>query len=154
MGFSGTYLYDGRRWMSQERGQRPEVAEPWLMVDVHDSDFTAITYCPAGPGNGVAYLGRAPRGTLKGDKTWTAADIEREAGGLVSWWARIHGSVDETGLEAKKRQIAEYLSGDGGSAEVKPGDGGQRDAAELFAELKTSRFLVALDLPVPDELVS
>ncbi|MEV4458369.1 hypothetical protein [Microbispora sp. NPDC049633] len=61
MGFFGTYLYDGSRWLEHEADQHPDFAEPWLMVSIHDSDITTVVYRPAGPGSGVAYLGLTPR---------------------------------------------------------------------------------------------
>ncbi|RSM88717.1 hypothetical protein DMH04_08860 [Kibdelosporangium aridum] len=141
MGFSGAYLYDGTQWTRQQSGQLPDIAEPWLMVDVHDSAYTTITYRPTGSGSGVAYLGRAPRGA------------DQAADGLVEWWARTHEAAGPSEFDSKKEQIAAYLSTVDNSATVKPGDGGQPDPAETYAELKTARFLVALGLPVPDELV-
>jgi hypothetical protein len=146
MGISGAYVYSGGQWTSQERGQRPDVAEPWLMVDVHDSDFTTVTYSPAEPGNDVACLGDTPQART------SRADAERAAEGLARWWAGLHEVGDEE-FDAKRRQIEAYLVVDPGSDEPKPGDGGEKDPAETHAELKTSRFLVALDLPVPDPLI-
>jgi hypothetical protein len=141
VGFSGTYVYSGGQWTTQERGQQPEPAEPWLMVDVVDSDFTTVTYRPAEPGTGVTYLGHGPH-----------TDVEREAEGLARWWARPREPSDDE-FDAKRRQIAAYLAVDPRSAGPKPGDGGETDPAEVSAELKTTRFLVALDLPVPDALI-
>jgi hypothetical protein len=149
MGFSGAYVYSGGQWTSLERRQRSEFAEPWLMVDVHDSDFTTVTYSPAEPGTGVVYLGQAPNSP---QATTSQADAERAAEGLARWWAGLHETDDEE-FDAKRRQIAAYLARDPSSDQPKPGDGGERDPAEIFAELKTTRFLVALDLPVPEALI-
>jgi hypothetical protein len=148
MGFSGTYVYSDGKWTPQEPGQRPEVVEPWLMVDVRDSDFTTVTYSPAEPGTGIARLGRAP-----GEGEMSQGDIERAAGGLANWWARLRGVSGGEEVDAKRQQIAAYLGVDPGADQPKTGDGGVQDPAEVFAELKTTRFLVALDLPVPSELV-
>jgi hypothetical protein len=147
MGFSGAYVYSGGQWTPQEPGQRPDAAEPWLMMDVHDSDFTTVTYHPAEPGADVVYLGRPPHSAQ------AQADTERAAEGLARWWGRLHQTADDGEFDAKRRQIAAYLMVDPGSGEPKPGDGGEKDPAETFAELKTTRFLVALDLPVPEPLI-
>jgi hypothetical protein len=148
MGFSGTYVYSDGTWTAQERGQRPEVAEPWLMVEVHDSDYTTVTHSPAEPGTGAVRLGRTP-----GEDETSQVDIERAAAGLATWWAGLRGSGGEEETAAKRRQIAAYLAADPGADEPKAGDGGEQDPAEAFAELKTTRFLVALDLPVPGGLI-
>lgn len=145
MGFFRAYLYNGTQWTRQQSGQLPDIDEPWLMVDVHDSAYTTITYRPTGSGSGVAYLGRAPHST--------AESADQEADGLVEWWARAHETSVPSGFDSKKQQIAAYLSSVDNPTTVKPGDGGQPDPAETYAELKTARFLVALGVPVPDELV-
>jgi hypothetical protein len=54
MGFFGAYLFDGNRWTLHQPDQLPAVAEPWLMIDIHDSDITTVVYRPAGRGSGVA----------------------------------------------------------------------------------------------------
>ena len=58
MGFSGGYIFDGQAWLEFEPspGTAPEVASPWLKVVIFDSDLADISYHPAGPGTGVAYL--------------------------------------------------------------------------------------------------
>lgn len=107
VGFFGTYLYEAaqQRWRPEMpaindirqpvRGDRePDAAEPWLLVDIHDSDFTVVTYRPVGQGTGVAYLGFTPRTYFDEDE----------------------------------------------------------DDSEVFVELKTGQFLVALGLPLPAEL--
>jgi hypothetical protein len=136
MGFDGTYLYDGENWAPHARDRQPDAAEPWLLVDIRDN-VTTITYRPSGGGSGVAHL-------RTGDTQ--RADVSAEAAGLTDWWALRH--PDDPAYAEKKAQIADYLSGPGANA---PAD--ETDYSEVYVELKTSRFLVALDLPVPDVLL-
>ena len=63
MGFFGSYVFDGNAWhgYDPDSDQIPDVASPWLSVDIHDSDIATVRYEPAGPGSGTAYLGFTPR---------------------------------------------------------------------------------------------
>ena len=64
MGFFATYLFSGGTWTEIEPDQEPHepaVAEPWLYVDIHDSDIATVMYAPAGPASGIAFLGVTPR---------------------------------------------------------------------------------------------
>ncbi|MEV4314825.1 hypothetical protein [Actinocrispum sp. NPDC049592] len=126
MAFSGTLLYENGTWTSVDRDTRPDSADPWLKVDVQDT--ATITYGPAP--DGVVHLG---------DTAEEAAD------GLVQWWARTRDSAE--GIDDKRRKIAEYL------AEPLDRAKAGEDAGAAYIEIKTSRFLVALDLPVPDALL-
>jgi len=85
MGFFGTYLFDGQRWMTHEADKLPTVPEPWLLVDIHDSDIATIAYRPIGSGSGVAYLGVTPRTYFEDPGASAPSDVAREAGGLVEW---------------------------------------------------------------------
>ncbi|MEV7986869.1 hypothetical protein [Micromonospora sp. NPDC085948] len=60
---------------------------PWLLVDIHDSDSATLTYRPAGPGTGVAYLGYTPRTYFENPDASAPTDAVREAAGLSAWWA-------------------------------------------------------------------
>jgi hypothetical protein len=43
VGFFGTYLFDGREWTDFRPGETPsDIAEPWLALDIHDSDIATI----------------------------------------------------------------------------------------------------------------
>ncbi|MGC4897628.1 hypothetical protein [Micromonospora sp. DT31] len=48
MGFFGTYLFNGHRWTAHHPAEQPTIPEPWLLVDIHDSDIATITYRPPG----------------------------------------------------------------------------------------------------------
>ena len=61
MGFFGAHLFDGHHWSTHQPESPPTIAEPWLLVDIHDSDIATIRYRPIGTGSGTAYLGHTPR---------------------------------------------------------------------------------------------
>jgi hypothetical protein len=108
MGFFGTYLYAQNRWSEHSAGFLPTVTEPWLLVDIHDSDFTIVTYRPAGPGSGVAYLGITPRDYFEDPTASEPTDVTGEAAGLAFWWTQMHS----TGDGAKAGQLATFLAAD------------------------------------------
>ncbi|MFG1851433.1 hypothetical protein ACGFJT_06290 [Actinomadura geliboluensis] len=155
MGFFGTYVYDGARWLEHLPDQPPDLEEPWLMVDVHDSDIAIIVYRPMGPGTGVAYLGHTPRTYFEDEGASAPTNTAREAAGLTAWRDQVHGGVGEAGREAKESQLVAYLAADIDPAEIEvheDEDVDELDDEEIFVEVKAGRFLAALDLPVPADL--
>ncbi|MET0135837.1 MAG: hypothetical protein ABW215_19830 [Kibdelosporangium sp.] len=147
MGFFGTYLYDGKAWTTREPSQAVGSAEPWLLIDIHDSDITTVTYHPAGTGSGTAYLGSTPRTYFEEEQASAPTDVHREAGGLVAWVQGVHGTKVE--LE----QVVSFLAEDEDPADLEwdeEEDVDELDDAEIFVEVKTARFLAVLNLPVPD----
>jgi len=151
MGFFGRFHFDGTAWTEPDDDPRP----PWLSVDIHDSDIATITYEPAGPGTGIAYLGETPRSYFEEEDASEPTDTAAEAAGLAAWWAELH---DEGAVGTKERELVAYLAEDTDPDQVEeededPDDLDEVDDAEIFVEVKTARFLAALDLPVPDELV-
>jgi hypothetical protein len=154
VGFFGTYLYDGSRWIPHQPDEVPTIAAPWLVVDIHDSDITTVTYRPEGPGSGVAYLGHTPRTYFEDADASAPTDVAREAAGLGSWWAQLRGGANDTERRAKEVELAAYLAEDVDPAEIdlEAEDDGDEDDADIFVEVKTVRFLATLELPVPDEL--
>ena len=85
MGFFGGYIFDGQGWLEFEpaAGTVPEGGTPWLKVVIFDSDIADISYHPAGPGTGVAYLGYTPRVYFEDENASAPSDVEREAAGLA-----------------------------------------------------------------------
>jgi len=155
VGFFGTYLYDGRRWASHELERLPEVAEPWLVLDIHDSDVATVVYRPAGPGSGVAYLGYTPRTYFEDDEASAPTDVARESAGLAAWWAHLRGEASEAERRAKERELARHLAEDVDPAEIDlddDEDDDDLDDADVFVEDKAARFLAVLDLPLPEDL--
>lgn len=152
MGFFGTYLFDGERWTTREAGDRLAPEGTWLMIDIHDSDFTEVSYWPAGPGSGVAYLGFTPRVYFEKESASAPTDPVREAQGLAFWWGELNGVVGDAPIEAKAAELTEYLA-----ADVEPDEDEYEDEpdlvdAEIFVEVKTARFVRVLGLPPVDDL--
>ncbi len=158
LGFFGAYVFDGSTWHSfdPDSDQVPDIAAPWLSVYVHDSDFALVRYEPAGPGSGTAYLGCTPRVYFEDESASAPADVLREAEGLAFWLAQQQGRSDGAEL---RELVASFLADD--AEEELPGDdagfeddAGDLDDADIFVEIKVSKFLHAVGLPVPGELPS
>ena len=156
MGFFGGYVFDGSTWrgFDPDSDQWPDIAAPWLSVYVHDSDIATLQYKPAGPGSGIAYLGRTPRVYFGDESASAPADVLREAEGLAFWLARQQGRSDEAEL---RDLIASFLAGDFPEQQIHGHatagtDAGDLDDAYILVEIKVSRFLTAVRLPVPSEL--
>ncbi|MBQ1028902.1 hypothetical protein KBX26_02625 [Micromonospora sp. C97] len=154
MGFFGTYLFDGGRWTAHGANEQPALPEPWLLVDIHDSDIATLTYRPAGPGSGIAYLGYTPRTYFENPDASAPTDVVREAAGLSVWWAQQRGGASDIERSAKEGELTAYLAADLDPADIGPDDEDDDDLddAEIFVEVKAARFLTALGLPTPDAL--
>jgi hypothetical protein len=147
MGFFGTYQFDGTAWSEGDPDAGPTGPEPWLWLDIYDSDFVTIRYAPAGSGTGIAFLNQTPRIYFQRDGASAPTDVDGESLGLAEWWTAHHrgASVDEQGV--RRREIATLLASD-----VERSDEDFEDDADIFAEVKATRFLSAMDLPLPDDL--
>ncbi|GAA2632704.1 hypothetical protein [Paractinoplanes durhamensis] len=148
MGFFGTYLYDGEHWHDADPDSRPTDDRPWMLLDIHDSDFTIVTYDPAPPGAGTAYLGITPRTYFEDPAASAPTDVFREAAGIAAWRSLLHPGGDQLATE---EQIVTFLAQDV-DPEDDDLDDGDLDDAEVFAEVKTARFVTALGLPLPPDL--
>jgi hypothetical protein len=168
MGFFGTYLYQDGIWRGDVlpgyndvwqpiRGDEPPAAaaEPWLLIDIHDSDITTVRYAPAGPGSGVAYLGYTPRSYFEKQEASAPTDVAREALGIARWWQQLHGATHFDTAQ-KATELTAYLAEDLDPLEVdemvEDEDDEDLDDAEIFVEVKTAHFLGALGLPLPEQL--
>jgi hypothetical protein len=152
VGFFGSYVFDGNAWhgYDPDSGQMPDIAGPWLSVDIHDSDIATVRYEPPGPGSGTAYLGFTPMVYFGSESALAPTDVRREAGGLAFWLARQQGRSDEPEL---RQLIASFLAEDFAGPQAGPGDDADDlDEAHIFVEIKVSELLKAVGLPVPDEL--
>ncbi|GAA2384310.1 hypothetical protein [Dactylosporangium salmoneum] len=153
MGYFGAFLFDGRSWTDAEADNIvPSDAEYWLHVDIHDSDIATITYNPAGPGSGVAYLGLTPRTYFEDPNASLPTDAHREAAGLAAWWAGRQDGATDADRDAKTASLRPYLAEDLGpkdndSDDEEDEEEEDRDDASIFVEIKTDRFLVTLGLP-------
>ncbi|MDQ1292622.1 MAG: hypothetical protein QG608_502 [Actinomycetota bacterium] len=96
----------------REGGESPDNAEPWLLVDIHDSDIATITYRPAGLGTGVAYLGCAPRTYFEDLQASAPTDVAREAAGLATWWASTHPGVGDAERNVVEAALIPCLAAD------------------------------------------
>jgi hypothetical protein len=158
MGFFGTYHFDGHSWMPHYSDKLPDGPEPWLLVDIYDSDIATIAYRPTGSGSGVAYLGVTPRTYFEDEDASTPTDVAREAAGLAEWWAHYRGVADDTERGAKAVELVTYIAADTNPDELDSdknddeGAGEDLDDADVFVEAKTARFLAVLDLPPVAEL--
>jgi hypothetical protein len=150
VGFFGGYVFDGSTWHSfdPDSDQRPGIAAPWLSVYIHDSDIATVRYEPAGPGSGTAYLGHTPRTYFDDESASAPADVLRETEGLALWLARQQARSDVAEL---RELIASFLAGDSREQQLDD-DAGDLDDADIFVEVKVSKFLTAVGLPVPHEL--
>ena len=147
MGFFGTYQFDGSAWTEGDPESGPSGPEPWLWVDIHDSDFATIRYAPAGSGTGVAFLNLTPRIYFESDDVSAPTDVTRESRGLTDWWAARQPGADVQALASQREVIAALLASD-----LEPPVEDAEDKADIFAEMKAARFLTAMNLPLPDEL--
>ncbi|SMC69147.1 hypothetical protein [Lentzea albidocapillata] len=151
VGFFGTYAYEHGSWKTLSEGELPPLAEPFLWIDIHDSDITSVVYAPAGTGSGVAYLGLTPRTYFENPSASDPTDVLQEAAGLAEWWA-LSRSGD---VPAKQAELLAFLAEDedpNAFEWAESEDVAEIDDGEVFVEVKTRRFLAALDLPVPDGL--
>ncbi|MFD9706045.1 hypothetical protein [Lentzea sp. NPDC059081] len=152
VGFFGTYAFENGEWKTLSEGELPPLSEPSLWIDIHDSDITSVVYAPAGPGSGVAYLGLTPRTYFENPNASDPTDVLREASGLAAWWALVSSGSD---VVAKQAEILGFLAEDENPDEFEwdeSEDVDEIDDGEVFVEVKTKRFLAALDLPLPTEL--
>jgi hypothetical protein len=147
MGFFGTYQFDGTAWVEGDPEAGPSGPEPWMWVDVYDSDFVTVRYAPSGPGTGVAFLNLTPRIYFESAGASAPTDVARESQGLTEWWAARQPVADDEALANQREVIAALLASD-----VEPPDDDPEDEADIYAEMKAARFLAAMSLPLPEEL--
>jgi hypothetical protein len=153
VGFFGTYLFGDGHWSVHKPDDDPPVStEPWLLVDIYDSDIATVIYRPAGRGTGITYLGYTPRTYFEDPDASAPTDTAAEAAGLASWWAAHHstvtgGAVSDAALAAKVAELGAFLA-----ADLDPADIAVDEDAEVFVEIKTAAFLAALDLPAIEDL--
>ncbi len=138
MGFFGTYLLTGDTWsavpeLAPEAVPRwvPAGPDPWLYVEIHDSDLTILRYGPAGPGSGIAFLGYTPRTYFEDDDASDPTNVDLEAAGLAAWLALR--PYPPAGVDAAA--IKPYLAADLSAADLSAADLGVGEFdAEFGAE--------------------
>jgi hypothetical protein len=156
MGYFRTFVCDAEGWAPREAGTVPDAAGPWLTIDIHDSDFTVISYRPSGPGTGIAYLGCTPRTYFEDDSASEPTDVSREAAGLAAWWELMRGGASAAERNAARDQFAAFLAADHlpGPDDDEAEESDDLDDGEIFVEIKTARLVAALGLPPNPELPS
>src|SRR5262245_64798197 len=112
MGFFGAYIFDSGNWAEVGPDSDANVVEPWLFVNIHDSDVATVMYGPVGPGSGTAFLGWTPRTYFEDDSASAPTDVTREAEGLAAWWAAYHGGASQAAQTAKVDELRQFLVGD------------------------------------------
>jgi hypothetical protein len=147
VGFFGTYLYESGRW--SERDDAREATEPWLFLNIYDSDIATIMYRPCAPGTGMTFIGHTPRKYFDDPEASLPTDTVLESAGLAAWWADHRGLDDDLERAAKQTEIASYLASDADWDLAWPRDDEDNDRP---VEVTVGRFLEALGLAVPDEL--
>lgn len=86
MGLFARFTHSGGQW----RGAGP-TEEPYLLIEVHDSDIATVDYRPATHGTGRFFLGTEPRVYFGDDTANAPVDREAEAEGFSQWAGRVHG---------------------------------------------------------------
>jgi hypothetical protein len=147
VGFFGTYLYESGRW--SERDSAREATEPWLFLNIYDSDIATIMYRPCGPGTGITFLGHTPRKYFDDPEASLPTDTVLESAGLAVWWASHRDLDDDLERAAKQTEIASYLASDADWDLAWPRDDEDIDCP---VEVTVGRFLEALGLAVPEDL--
>lgn len=131
MGLFGTFTYSDGAWTSPDARR-----EPYLVIDVHDSDIATVDYRPTGDAGGRCYLGFQPRVYFEDPTASAPVDNHAEARGLAHW-ARL-----ATGREVDPEDVAALLAP----------DDEDDDPEDLFVEETVRRLLELTGVPVPEEL--
>jgi hypothetical protein len=133
MGFFGTFAFSGGTWTS---GGPP--SEPYLVIDVHDSDIASVDYRPAVDAGGRFYLGFQPRVYFEDPTASAPVDTDAEARGFAHWTRLV------TGRTIDPRDVTALLAPDDEDDEPE----------DLFVEDTVTRLLQLAGLPVPEDLSS
>ncbi|WP_328327279.1 hypothetical protein OHA70_00550 [Kribbella sp. NBC_00382] len=147
MGFFGTYLYAGNQWTDHDPDQPVEAPGPWLQINIHDSDFTIVSYHPPYEGTGVAYLGYTPRMYFESETEHPRTNTTQEAAGLATW--------STTYTATTPADLLPYLAEDQDTFDQEDEDEEDDEDlpdSEIYVEVKTADFLTTLGLPLPPAL--
>jgi hypothetical protein len=137
-------MYVDGAWAHVPPDLDPAGPEPWLWLDIHDSDFVTVQYAPRGDATGIAFLGFTPRTYFEDETASDPTDPHLEARGLAQWWASSQADAD---IDRKAAELQAFLAED-----LPPGLDDELDEEDIFVELKTERFLSSLGLPPPPDL--
>lgn len=131
MGLFGRFTYSHGEWHAGD----PE-SEPYLAVDIHDSDIATVDYRPADRATGRFYLGFEPRLYFDDESANDPIETAEEAQAFAHWVRRVTGREVDAG--AIQRLMAK------GDPDEEPED--------EFVEDTVQRLLALAGLPVPEEL--
>jgi hypothetical protein len=130
MGNFGQFRFSNGAWGSDSN------EEPYLLIDVHDSDLASIEYAPViGDASGRCFLGFEPRHYFDDPEANDPVDPALEAQALAEWAKAATGAVVDT------NPVQALLADPEGG-----------EPAEPFVEETLVRLLAALELPMPAEL--
>ena len=111
------------------------------------------TYRPAGPGSGTAYLGCTPRLYFEQEDVSTSADAGCEAAVLALRLQQLLGVTADEGAQVTATRRLPRHDLDSRELDVNDEDEDEDlDDADVFVEIKTGHFLIALGLPMPNDL--
>lgn len=129
MGLFAQFTYAAGNW--SESGP-----EPWLSIDIHDSDIATIDYRPvSAPATGRCFLGFEPRNYYEDPSASAPVDRAAEAAGLAAWAATA------TGARVTPDDIEQMLA-----------TNEDTDPEDVFVEQTVIRLLTALGVAIPDDL--
>ena len=86
VGFFGTFSCSSGTWSDQPTG------EPFMTIDIHDSDIATVDYRPCDGASGRFYLGFEPRFYFDDPTASKPVDVEKEAVGFARWCTLVDGS--------------------------------------------------------------
>lgn len=131
MGLFATFVFADGAWGGSHD------STPRLTAKVHDSDFVTIDYSPVlADGSGRCYVGFEPRHYFEDESASDPIDPAAEARGLAAWAADVCGTVVDPAA------VLELLASPDAADE----------APDVFVEAALVRVLLALGLPVPEDL--
>ena len=130
MGYFGSFLYYDDQW--HDDANDPE--EPWLRIEIHDSDIATVEYSPNSGVPGRFYLGWEPRDYFDNPDAHDPIDREAEAVAFSRWAQSALGSA-VTGEE-----ILPLMANPEGEPD------------EDFVEETVADLLDLLDLELPEDL--
>ncbi|CAA9509775.1 MAG: hypothetical protein AVDCRST_MAG91-1556 [uncultured Sphingomonadaceae bacterium] len=128
MGFSGRFVYSEGAWRDDPGD------EPFLAIDIHDSDIATVDFHSAAAA-GRFYLGFQPRDYWEDPDASEPVDADAEAASLSAW------VKDVLDLSVEPTEIRPLLAEDG-----------VEDPKDDFVEETAARLIQLLRLSLPDDL--
>ncbi|MDP9441419.1 MAG: hypothetical protein M3P34_04410 [Actinomycetota bacterium] len=135
MGLFARFTHSTGQWREAEPAD-----EPYLSIDVHDSDIATVDYRPAPPGLGRFYLGVEPRIYFEDPTASDTVDREAEAKGFSQWARDVHGR------DVDPADVLALMAADSDEDDDEPED--------AFVEDTVDRLLGLVGLPLPEGMPS